>query len=250
MSAKTLPNSASARKERAGLQRTWLWLARAALFLALAAVAVQCARFGASGLMVQLAQFEVEHWTTAARAPRAAELSLAGKYFTDALDYLDGNPWALEGLGAVDLANMRASRRPREAVDFVKDARLRFRLALRERPTSPFLWANLALAKLYLNEFDGELKAALRNAEELGPWEPGVQETVVFVGLAAWQDLDQNLKLALARSLERAASRNAERMLKIVKSYGRYDLICAIEKYKVLAGPDCAKSGAAARYSK
>ena len=41
----------------------------------------------------------------------------------------------------------------------------RFRQALVQRPTSPFLWANLALTKLYLNEVDSELSEALRHVD-------------------------------------------------------------------------------------
>src|SRR5665647_58262 len=91
---------------------------------------------------------------------------------------------------------MRASTNPREALALARDGRVRFLQALRLRPTSPFLWANLALTKLYLNEFDDEMRSALRHADELGPWEPTVQQTILFVGLAAWQDLDSGLRQA------------------------------------------------------
>ncbi len=142
---------------------------------------------------------------------------------------------------------MRASRIPREALAVTRDARVRFRQALLQRPTSPFLWANLALTKLYLNEIDDELLTALRNADALGPWEPTVQQTTLFVGLALWQDLDPDLRQALVRTIERGALRNAQKMFEIVKSYARFDLICDIEQYKAkaISGPDCKKAAGA-----
>ncbi len=212
-----------------------------ALFILLALIAAQSARLGLAGFFVQMAQNQVEQWTPGSRAPGAAEIGGVAKYFSESLGYVPDNPWALEGAGAMDLARMRASRIPREALAATKDARMHFRQALRQRPTSPFLWANLALTKLYLNEIDDELFAALRHADELGPWEQTVQQTNLFVGLAAWQDLDPDLRQALVRSIQRGASRNPQKMFEIVKSYTRFDLVCAIGEYKVIAAPDCRK---------
>ncbi len=245
-SARSAPkNAVRADDQRPG--HRWGKTGRAVLFVILALAAVQCARLGAAGLLVQLAQFEVDGWTSASRPPSRAEISRAAKYFSDSLEYASGNPWALEGLGALDLARMRASRSPREALDLTRDAHLRLRQALHQRPTSPFLWANLALTKLYLAEIDAEFLTALRHADELGPWEPSTQQTVLFVGLAAWQDLDPGLRQGLGRTLGRGASRMPEGIFKIVKSYRRFDLICAIQKYEVLAAPDCTKAAEAAK---
>ncbi|MBE0618970.1 MAG: hypothetical protein IH605_00080 [Burkholderiales bacterium] len=168
-----------------------------------------------------------------------AEIRHVAKYFSNSLGYVSDNPWALEGLGAMNLARMRVSTNPREALAVTRSASVRFRQALLQRPTSPFLWANLALTKLYLNEIDEELLTALRHADELGPWEPTVQQTVLFVGLAAWPDLDPGLRQALAQTIERGALHDAQKMYQIAKSYTRFDLVCAIEKYRLIAGPDC-----------
>ena len=218
-----------------------------AFFIFLALVAAQCARLGAAGFFVQMAQNEADQWASAPRTPSAAEVSRVAKYFSDSLGYASANPWALEGAGAMDLARMRASRIPREALAAARDAHTRFRQALRQRPTSPFLWANLALTKLYLNEIDDELLSALRHADALGPWEPSAQQTTLFVGLAVWRDLDPGLQQALVRTIERGASRNAGKMFEIAKSYTRFDLVCAIEKYRLIAGPDCIKAAQTAK---
>ena len=198
-----------------------------------------------AGLFVQTAQREVDRWTSAARKPGRAEIRHAADYFSASLGYASDNPWALEGLGALDLARMRVSTNPREALAVTRTARARFRQALLQRPTSPFLWSNLALTKLYLDEIDDELLTALRHADELGPWEPTVQQTVLFVGLAVWQDLDHGLQQALVRTIERGAMHNAQKMLEILRSYRRFDLVCAIEKYRLIAGAACAKTAQA-----
>jgi len=218
-----------------------------ALFILLALIAVQCARLGLAGLLVQRAQDVTDRWTSASRIPNLAVIRQADTYLTDSLEYAADNPWSLEALGALYLTRMHAARNPREALALTRDARVRFLQVLKLRPTSPFLWANLALTKLYLNEFDDEMLSALRHADELGPWEPAVQETILFVGLAAWQDLDSGLQQKLAGTIARGASRNPRKMFEIVKSYTRFDLVCAIEEYKRIAGPDCKKATETAR---
>jgi len=86
------------------------------------------------------------------------------------------------------------------------------------------------------------LFTALRHADELGPWEPGVQQTVLFVGLATWDRLDPGLRQGVVRTLERGALRNAPKMYEIVKSYRRFELVCGVKKYNEISGSDCGRS--------
>ena len=180
--------------------------------MALCLVIFQSARLGLSGLIVELAQIEMDRWTFSKRPQPMAEVSRVAGYFSDSLGYAPNNPWALEGLGTLDLARVRLSNAPAEALAFAKDAHGRFRAALRQRPTSPFLWANLALSKVYLDEMDDEFLAALGHADELGPWEPGTQQVVLFAGLAAWDKLDAGQQRALSRVVQRGGRRNALKM--------------------------------------
>lgn len=220
----------------------WCKAAAIALFVVLALIALQVGGLGVSGLFAQMAQLETERLTAAA-APRSAQgVGHIERRLHSSLRFASGNPWALEQVGALNLARMRASTVPREAVALASDARIRFRQALVQRPTSPFLWANLALAKLYLDEVDAEFFAALRHAEELGPWEPVVQQVSVFVGLAAWRELDPEMRQVLVRTLDRGAHGNAEKLVQIVRSYRRFDLICGVSKYNSITGRECAKN--------
>ena len=220
----------------------WDKAAAVVLFVVLALITLQVAGLGVSGLFAQMAQFETERSSATAALIGAQEVGRIEQRLYSSLRYASGNPWTLEQLGALNLAKMGASTVPREAVALTRDARTRFRQALVQRPTSPFLWANLALAKLYLDEIDLELFAALRHADALGPWEPIVQQLTLFVGLAVWQDLDSGMRQALVRTLERGALRNAEKMARIVRSYRRFELVCGIKKYNALLGSQCRKS--------
>ncbi len=215
----------------------------AILFVAAAAAAVQSARLGASGFHVQQAHAYVERWAAARRAPEARAVAAAEAHLRASLHHAPASPEALGLMGALSLAKMRAASQPQAAVAAAREARDHYRAALRARPTSPFLWANLALAKLYLDEFDAEMSAALRHADALGPWEPAAQRTTVFVGLAGWRRLDAATRDALSQAIGRAALRDASGMLALVKSYQRLDLVCAHAAYRRLAGAGCGSPG-------
>jgi len=224
-------------------RHAWLKASAVALMLILLAITFQSARLGMAGMISELGQREVDRWTASPRPRDMREVSRVARYFTDSLDYWPDNPWALERLGALDLARMRLSTIPHQAVAYTWAARLRYREALRQRPTSPYLWANLALSKLYLDQIDSEFFTALRNADELGPWEPATQQTVLFLGLAAWEKLDPALRQMVSGVLERGAVHNSAKIIEIVKSFGRLELICAMKAYHMGMGAACRKIG-------
>lgn len=202
----------------------------------------QSARMGLSGLIVELAQSEVDRWPSARGRVPMSELHRIGNYFSDSLSVAPNNPWALESLGSLDLLSVRASRTPSEAVDFARKAHSQYSSALKERPSSPFLWANLALAKLYLDQIDDIFFSALRHADELGPWEPSTQQVVLFVSLAAWQKLNEDQRQAVRRAVERGGVRNAAKMFEIVKTYRRFDLVCGLSAYHAVGGKACGEA--------
>ncbi len=241
------PGNAVSSRRKKFARHDWRNAGYVALFVFLALVTAQTARLGAAGLFVQTAQFEIDKWASAGTPQYARDYNHVGKFFSASLQIAANNPWALEGFGALNLARIRTTGNPQRAVAAAREARVRFREALIIRPTSPYLWANVALAKLNLNEKDAELMTALRHADELGPWEPAVQQTFLLVGLAAWQELDPELRQAMARTIERGASRNAKNIYQTVKSYRRFDLICAINIYRSIAGPDCGDPAMAAK---
>jgi hypothetical protein len=246
-SARSAPSSSVRSDHHNSARHRWRKAGYVLLFVLLALTTVQTARLGMAGRFVQLAQFEIDTWTSASLTPSVRDIIGVATYFSDSLRYAPNNPWALEGIGALDLASMRASRVPQAALAVARDGHMRFRQALLQRPTSPYLWANVALAKLYLNEIDDEFLAALRYADELGPWEPASQQTILFVGLAAWQKLDPALRQSLVRIIERGALHDTQKTFEIVKSFRRFDLICAINGYRSIVGPACRETAVVAK---
>lgn len=198
-----------------------------ALILALGLLIVAAGREGLSNFYVQSARQEVERWSAPGQVLRGDEGTRVNEYLARSLAFSPSNPWALEEAGTLLLRGMNAMRDPQLADAVARAANGNFRAALAQRPTSPFSWANFALTKLYLGERDDALIRSIENAETLGPWEPEVQQTVVFAGLALWDRLGPAQQAAVQRAMGRGAQRNPGKILDIVKSFNRIDLYCA-----------------------
>ena len=200
----------------------------AALIFLLLLLAFKAGREGISNFYAQSAHLEIERWSQPGRRWKGDESTQVLRYFEKSLDYSPDNPWSLEELGTLQLSIMRASLDPQAAEAAARSANANLRKALIQRPTSPFVWANFALSKLYLGEKDEELVQALMRSEALGPWQPEVQKTVVFVGLSVWNRLNPAEQAAVVRAMERGARRDPRRMAELISTFGRIDLFCAL----------------------
>lgn len=202
-------------------------LCAGALILVLGLLAFKAGKEGLSNFFAQSAQLEIDRWSEPGQLYRGDDWTRVMQYLTKSLHYSPNNPWSLEEMGTLQLRSMSAAKDPRLALAAARSANVDFRRALVQRPTSPFAWASLALSKLYLGEQDDELIQALQRAEELGPWESGVQQTVVFVGLAVWNRLNPAQQATVVRAMRRGAQRNAGNIAEIAKTFNRLDLFCA-----------------------
>ena len=206
----------------------WQRACAALLILLLGLLGYTAGKEGLSNFFAQSAHMEIERWSKPGERLRGDEGARVMQHLTQSLDYSPNNPWPLEELGTLQLRGMSAATDPQLAVAAARSANTDFRLALRQRPTSPFSWANFALSKLYVGEQDDELFRALGRAEELGPWEPEVQQAVIFVGLTVWNRLSPVQQAAVVRTMERGAQRNQGKIFEIAKTFNRVDLFCAL----------------------
>lgn len=199
-----------------------------ALILLLLLLAFKAGKEGLSNFYAQSAHMEIQRWSRPGERLRGDEGGRVLRYLTRSLNYSPNNPWPLEELGLLQLRGMRAARDPQLALAAARSANTDFRMALKQRPTSPFSWANFALSKLYLGEQDDELFRALGRAEELGRWEPETQQTVIFVGLTVWNRLTPIQQAAVVHAMQRGAQRDAAKIAEIAKAFSRVDLFCAL----------------------
>jgi hypothetical protein len=212
-----------------------------ALIALLLLFAFKAGKEGLSNFYAQSAHMEIERWSKPGQLMRGDEGARVARYLARSLDYSPHNPWPLEEMGALQLRGMSAARDAQFAVAAARSAKLHFRMALAERPTSPFAWANFALSKLYLDEQDDALFQALTRAEELGPWEPEVQQAVTFVGLTVWNRLDPAQQAAVVRAMQRGTQRNPAKIAEIAQAFARVDLLCALSYSQLQLREICTK---------
>lgn len=122
----------------------------------------------------------------------------------------------------------------KEAMPSRREAYAHYKKAISLRPTGPFAWVNLALVKYRLGETDDEFYHALHKADELGPWEPGVQRIIVDIGLHYWNSLSRNEKKfvlnIIEKSLRHTAHQHSIDVLDLSKRYGSLELVCLIHE--------------------
>lgn len=218
-------------------------LCAGALIPLLLLLAFKAGREGLSNFYVQSAHMEIARWSQPGQRIRGDDGTHVMRYLARSLHYAPNNPWTLEERGALQLRAMGAATDPRLAVAAARSANADFRLALEERPTSPFSWADFALSKLYLGEQDDALFRALGRAEELGPWEPEVQQAVIFVGLTVWNRLDSVERAAVVGAMQRGAQRDPGEIAEIAKTFNRIDLFCALRYSGFQSNEVCRQTG-------
>ena len=226
-------------------------LLAAVIFLLVGAHALLAAREGLSNLFAHMAYLEltpaasVTPVTPATAEAAAARSARAMQNLETSLRHSPRNAWTLEMMGVEQLRRARRYAQSGDALNALnartaaRSASAHFHQALLERPTTPFIWANLAVSKLQLGEIDAELFQILRWANELGPWEPDVQNIVIEASLVGWPGLEPVQQEAVVRTMWRGAQRDPGNIVKIAKSFNRLDLLCAINFEKSVIGSAC-----------
>ncbi len=122
----------------------------------------------------------------------------------------------------------------KEAMPSRREAYAHYKKAISLRPTWPYAWMNLALVKYRLGETDDEFYHALHKADELGPWEPGVQSVIVDIGLHYWNSLSRNERKfvlnIIDKSLHHSKRKHSVDVLNLTKRRGKLELVCLVHE--------------------
>ena len=122
----------------------------------------------------------------------------------------------------------------KEAMPSRREAYTHYKKAISLRPTWPYAWANLAMVKYRLGETDDEFYHAMHKADELGPWEPGVQSVIVDIGLHYWNSLSRSERTFILnmidKSLHHSSRKHSMDVLDLTKRYGALELTCLIHE--------------------
>jgi hypothetical protein len=113
---------------------------------------------------------------------------------------------ALELAAQIALYGLRLDENsPAARMQLAQEGVADLREALAQRPSWPYAWAALAVAKLSADEIDAEMAAAVRNAMRFGPQEERIYRELAQLWIAGVDlklgDLAVPLDLALTRAL-------------------------------------------------
>ena len=99
--------------------------------------------------------------------------------------------------------------------------------SVRVRPTSPYMWGNIAIMHSGLGLLDAGLVRAIDNAALLGPWEPEVQIALADIGFSNWNALPQASRDTIQKNLYRGLKHNDAKMFDSAFRHARLDVMCA-----------------------
>lgn len=97
--------------------------------------------------------------------------------------------------------------------------------AIDKRPSWGFAWAHYAENRLLSESPDEQFVAALHNAMQLAPWEPGVQRKVAWMGMAAWSVLPKATRSMVEESIGRSVELEPrpDELVRLAIQYGWLD---------------------------
>ena len=199
----------------------------ACLIVALAALLYAAARAGLADVRSKSPRAEIARWTKAQKAPQLPHWRAALEAMRTARELEPANASLTETSGRIyDWAAFGQSDRNPAAMAFRRQALAHFRTTARQRPTSPYTWANVALMKSRVGELDAEYFGALRNAAFLGPWEDEVQLILAEATLQNWRALPEDIRTLAAQNVERASLRQAKDLVQIARTHKQLALVC------------------------
>lgn len=102
----------------------------------------------------------------------------------------------------------------------------KFQQAARLRPVSPWLWADIALMKAKLGEYDELMNHSLRQAVKLGPRQPLVQLQLAEIGIAVWPELYADTRNLIVENIRRSLPQKSRYILQIAKSHNKMQILC------------------------
>jgi hypothetical protein len=224
------------------LHRTYRILIALAGTAVLGFAAYASARRGLADWTSMRDRHEIAAWAERHAYPPPARLQESVTSLIEALELTPQDPTLIEHLGVALELRARASRPGSDMRRLALAASLSyFRKAAALRPSSPYTWANILLAKYRLGQIDEEFARALRNALALGPWEPAVQLIAAEAALGTWDSLDSGLRASAGQNLQRAALRQSGALARLATDPRRAELLCAALLDKLQNRVECVK---------
>jgi tetratricopeptide (TPR) repeat protein len=197
------------------------------------------AAWGVADLFAKQANYDLQQWEKGGRITQESWKSIhtmLGKarylepYNPDILEYYGTAYYRLSRYGAVKKIVFQ------QALNY-------YLKAVQQKPVSAYTWANIAIIKFRLRQYDARLIEALENASVLGAWVPFVQHAIAEVGLAAWYRLPKKFRkkgrAVVFATIERGMHKQAHLMMTLIKRHKRKYVMCLYGRQNKLFADFC-----------
>ena len=174
-------------------------------------------------------KFHIEHWQKTGKSPTSDELAEALNNTDAAIAWQSFNAeyWEMQALlHYYQALHNYHSDNQNGFASSTELAANGYREAIRMRPNWPYSWANLALMKASVNQFDTEYEQAINQAVMLGPWENAVNISVAEAGMLGWSTLTPDTQAAVMKNIERGIKRNNGVLKKRLSAINKLGLAC------------------------
>ena len=184
---------------------------------------------GVSDLYAYSPRQKIEFWQNQQKSPTPEELQKALINIRSAIHWSpkNGEYHDIEGLLLYYQAlNQHTQQNTAAFTDLTQHALNSFRIASELRPHWPYSYANIAMMKSALNQYDDEFSDAITQATRFGPWENAVNVTVTVAGFAGWHKLTEQTRRLVIENTERGLNRNTKRIKQQLTAINKLNLAC------------------------
>jgi hypothetical protein len=195
------------------------WLVAMPAIVVLAGCVLLAAQRGRADNLAYDASIEIGTWAAAGKQPGVQTWQWVHTDLERAAQILPRDPIVQELLGV--LLGGRY-----DAPELIRSSENHFIAALTARPTSGYTWANLVEVRYQQGRTDAQFESALRNAARFGPSEPEVQRTIANLGLAVFDEVAPETRIAIEAAIAAGMRRNAPEIMQISERRGRLDVAC------------------------
>lgn len=187
------------------------------------------AGIGIADLYAYSPRQQVEHWQHSNTAPQSEAITTALNSIDQAIDWApdNGEYRDLKGILLYYRAlELTVAGDQRSFTELTSASLASYRIAARLRPRWPYSWANIALMKAALNQFDEEFAQAVDNATRFGPWENAVNISITEAGFVGWHQLSETTRQQVLENTLRGLKRNNNQIKQRLKALNKLTLAC------------------------
>ena len=184
--------------------------------------------------LADIKHYPVKHWIKkieTGQATTKADIDIAIATIQSAIKHTPNNAEYREYLArlyflsAIDVYN-KDNNNLKAFRDDLVNAYIQHKTALKHRPQWPYSWANLALIKAHLQQFDNEFADAIINAETFGPWEIASNQAIAMAGLTGWRKISADLQTKTVTAIERIYQQKKQIAKDLISNYNLKSQIC------------------------